>query len=296
MIPFFSLPKSDIWFSPNKTEMLNSHQLDKKWRSSRRSISIFKFYSEVIEVSSVESLRDKFNFLKENNIKVAIELPGLTWRDNSTGYKIEGFRQKGFSRSIIKKILMAGGVVDYIALDEPITFGAYKSGPNYPHLSPENLARELYANLSPFYQAFPNVNVGDIEALSEIPGYFYSNYIPQFLNSYKLFSGRRIAFFHLDQYWRGNWKTPTLYINHLSKLYGFRVGVIFNASVNTKSDSIWMDDARKNVMDYYNFMHRLPNDVIVQSWNYNPTNPIGDNDKNANSSLVIFISKMFSAE
>lgn len=289
IIPLFSFSEENIWFAPNKTEMLNSRSLDGEWSQSRRDIHVFKFYSEIIESSTVESLRQKFDFLRENNIKIAIELPALTWKQNSTGYKIEGFRRPGFSADIIRKIQSAGGSLDYISLDEPITFAAYKSGRNFPNLSPLELSRQLYVNLKPFYNAFPNVKVGDIEALNSIPGEFYSTYLPVFLSDFQGVSGHKIEFIHVDQYWKGDWKTPVIYLNSISRKYKFRVGVIFNASVATNDDSVWMGDARKNVKNYYSTMHDFPDDIIVQSWNFNPINPVGDNDKNANSSLVVFI-------
>lgn len=280
---------SDIWFSPNKTEMLNNRSLDSTWSFSRSHIRVFKFYSEVIMSSTVPDLREKFDFLRANNIDIAIELPALTWEENSYGYHIEGFRNSGFTSEIIKKIKMAGGEVDYLSLDEPITFGAFKKGNNYPQYSPEVLARKIYSNLKVFYESFPNVKVGDIEAFNQMPGSFYSIYLPAFLEYYKKVSGKNIDYVHLDEYWGGDWKTPINYIQSIQKKYNFRSGVIFNASLPSVSDKVWMDSAKKNIDNYLSAMKTFPDDIIIQSWVANPHVPVGDSISDAHSSLILYI-------
>jgi len=203
--------RGDIWFAPNSTEMLNSRKDDHLWQESRKDIKVFKFYSNVIQSATSESLNQKFEFLKKNNIKVAIELPGLTWEQENKGYKIEGFQRSGFTRDIIKKIQQAGGTVDYIALDEPVFFGSYKKGSKYTSLSAEQLAKQIYENMKPIYSVFPNVKVGDIEPINQMSKSFYSTFIPQWIDEYKKISGREIDFFHLDLYWQGDWKTAIFF-------------------------------------------------------------------------------------
>ena len=283
---FPAISAQQIWFAPNNTDMLNNNARDAEWSQTRDNVAVFKFYYQIIRDTPLPILKDKFNYLRSHNIKVAIEWPGLTWHKNGLGYKIEGFQEPGFSQKIIKKVKAANGYVDYLALDEPIFFAHFKEGKNHPQIDIPTIPSMIAYNVKPFYDAFPGIEVGDIEPINQMPPDVYKKVIPQFLSEYKRITGHPIAFMHADVYWQGDWKPAVEYTSKLMKENDSRFGVIFNSAVQSAQPYAWMMSARENIKVYLSGNSPLPDDVVMQSWNKSPKSPVGDTDPHSHSSLI----------
>ncbi|MDU7186889.1 MAG: hypothetical protein E6294_12760, partial [Klebsiella sp.] len=82
---FPAISAQQIWFAPNNTDMLNNNARDAEWSQTRDNVAVFKFYYQIIRDTPLPILKDKFNYLRSHNIKVAIEWPGLTWHKDGLG-------------------------------------------------------------------------------------------------------------------------------------------------------------------------------------------------------------------
>lgn len=281
-----SIAVQQIWFAPNKTDMLNNNVHDSKWSKTRKDIKVFKFYYQIIRDTPLPILKDKFNYLNAHNIKVAIEWPSLTWKENDTGYNIEGFQEPLFSKKIIAKVKAAGGKIDYLALDEPIFYGHFKKGKNLPQFDVTSLVKMINESVRPVYDAFPDVQVGDIEPINQMPPDVYKKVMPKFIDEYKKITGHHLAFIHADIHWQGNWKPAVEFYDKLIKDNGGRFGIIFNAAQQSAPSYKWMMSARDNVKTYLSGKLPVPDDIVIQSWNKSPTSQVGDTDPHSHSSLI----------
>lgn len=281
-----SAKSTQIWFSPNNTDLINSIENDGEWATSRENIKVFKFYYQIIIYTPTSILKDKFKYLEDNNIKVAIEWPVLTWEEQGVGYKIEGFQEKGFSQKIIDKVKLANGRIDYIALDEPLFYASYKKGKNFPSYTLDTLAKKVVENLRPVYSSFPDVKVGDIEPVDQITDVSYKDLVNQWVNAFKKENGKGFDFFHADVVWRGNWLPVLDFLSTEMKKKNIRFGVIFNSGEPRAEPYKWMMSARSNIRDYLSSSLPIPDDVVFQSWNRSPRAILPDTDPHAHSSLI----------
>lgn len=100
---FPAISAQQIWFAPNNTDMLNNNARDAEWSQTRDNVAVFKFYYQIIRDTPLPILKDKFNYLRSHNIKVAIEWPGLTWHKTDWDTKLKVFRSLAFPRKSLRK-------------------------------------------------------------------------------------------------------------------------------------------------------------------------------------------------
>lgn len=110
---------SDYWITSNNPRVFYSNEW-KQLPIISPKINVFKFYYQVIQRMPTSELRSTLRYLKKNNIKLAIEVPGLVWVDHGDGYAVEGYGPSFFHKDIAHRIKVAGGTIDYIAIDEVI--------------------------------------------------------------------------------------------------------------------------------------------------------------------------------
>lgn len=275
-----------IWFAPNTSAFLADRDVDSKWADSRKHVSVYKFYYQQVVQDSPEVLKKKLDFLKANNIKVAVEWPALTWVENGPGYKVEGFAPKGMSKLIVSKIKNAGGNLDYVAMDEVLFFGTYyKKGKNTPNLSVDDNAKNVANNMKEVWSIFPNAKVGDIEPIDQIREN-REELLSQWISSYKKATGKNLDFIHDDVVWGEDWVKTIRLGQELASKNGIRFGVIYNAGQGRGPDYAWMMTARKNINKYINSKLPVPEDIVFQSWNKNPINIDNDKSPQSHSSII----------
>ncbi len=274
-----------IWFAPNTSAFLANRGDDAKWADARKHIDVYKFYYQQVVQDSPEMLKKKIDFLKENNIKIAVEWPALTWQENGPGFKVEGFGPVGMSKLIASKIKSAGGTLDYVAMDEIIYFGNYnKKGPFAPKMDIDAIAESAANNMKQVWSYFPNAKVGDIEPIDQISN--FTALFNNFSDKFKQKTGKKISFLHYDVFWIHDWTTAAEIAKNLSVKDGMRFGVILNGDGGRNIDASWMESNRKHVKDYLASTAPIPDDVIFQSWNKAPRIAIGDTNDNSNSSII----------
>ncbi len=291
LLPHVTQASTQVWFGPIKSDFLSDRSQDAAWANARKHIQVYKFYYQGIVDTPVPELKEKFRFLRENNIAVAVEWPAMTWQENGVGYKIEGFAPKGFSQQIVNKIKAAGGTLDYVAMDEVVFFGHKKALNQFSPQHPiDKVATEVAANLKDVWAVFPNAKVGDVEPLEQF-GDGYLQDMKTWLAEYKKATGRNLDFLHADVVWEENWKETLPNVMKVAKQNGTRFGVIFNATKGTGPDYYWMISARKNINSYMNSGISIPDDIVFQSWNRFPAKISEDSAPQSHASLVPYLIK-----
>ena len=283
-----SFSAQEIWFSPNKSNDVANPTSITSWENSRKKISVYSFYYQVILQSTPENLKRKLTFLRQNGIKIAIEFPGLTWVENGVGYRIEGFQKEVFSKKIIAKFQSISEKPDYIILDEPFYFGHVKKGSNYPSYDQLTLAEKIKENIDPLYKVFPEIKVGEVEPINKV--YHESSDFSQWPNTFYEVTGKNIAFIHADVTWGKEWRKPLKFLANMADKNKFRYGVIFNSSDAKASEDKWMNSVRDNITTYVNSDIPAAQNIIFQSWNKNPQIIFEDANPNAFSSAILYYS------
>ena len=259
----FSVKASDIWYTPNVTNYTDIIINDKDGQILK-NVSVFKLLYENIAHSSDSDLRKLFTYLRNKNIKFALEAPALVWNNNK-GYKVEGFAPPGLLKAVLKKIKNNGGDLSYVAMDEPYYFSKLYNKKNKANLSDSDFIEQVSTSIKLVHEYFPYAEIGDIEPFTQIEnsgalGKYFS--IIDFLGKSK---DTHLEFINYDPLWGANWVLTVRKLADLTKKRSMKLGIIFNAKPGINVQSLWLKSVVLNMQSFKN--NRLPIDnVIIQSW------------------------------
>jgi hypothetical protein len=136
---------------------------DAPWQSAARHIQVLKLYGEwVLGTATDEQLRRVVTDLARRGIALGVE--GGPLKANACGGGVEGFAEPQWAR-IAGRIKAAGGIIDYIDMDEPFYYAHFYHGPKACHWSTEAVAHEIGAFIQQLREQFPDVVIGDAEPL-----------------------------------------------------------------------------------------------------------------------------------
>jgi hypothetical protein len=108
-------------------------------------------------------------FLKERRIALAVSI-GAVLMDNPNpvpgecGFGVEGSNRPGRNAIQFKRLKQLGIDIEYVAMNEPLTFGHYYTKTNACRFSIDEVARGVAAAIAEIRQSYPDVRVVDEEA------------------------------------------------------------------------------------------------------------------------------------
>src|SRR5581483_3080905 len=102
---------------------------DAPWKVGASGTTAFKISTQLVLRGTDEQLRKIFEGLRQRHIGLAIEL-GVLVGTNACGKGTEGFGSPLAVETVAKRIKSLSGELDYIAMDEPVTWGHAKQGTN----------------------------------------------------------------------------------------------------------------------------------------------------------------------
>lgn len=184
------------------------------WQNTAKNTHIFKFYSQPLLHYASLSAQDKIRlqnaiaFLRTNNIAMGVEMAMIERSPaemNICGTETEGIIGVGAAQTMLANIKEAGGVVDFVAMDEPFYYGHYlaSTGPVGPppkvpcNYTTEALATAVVSTFKIVQSAFPAVVLGDIEPLYTLTPTAVQTYL-DFLDKVETKIGGQVAFVHDD--------------------------------------------------------------------------------------------------
>jgi len=215
-------------------------------------------------------------------------IPNGTCGNNGT-FGIEGFSGPPLAYSFSLQIQSLGGTIDYIAFDEPLHFGHTYTGPLECLMSIDEVAIMTAQTVMTFESVFPNIVCGDIEPVWYIDPNWASDMI-QWIQTYPLYTGKPLAFLHVDTDFRVlNITIPPLIsiVNNASVHFG----AIFNGlNWPSNTSGSWISQAELNIQSYFNvYKFPIPDQIIVQSWNVYPVQVAPETSSDALTYLINFI-------
>ena len=280
----------DYWFSPlpplqtsknrpyvGSNDFINLFKSDSPWQTAASRIKVFKFYGEWLLYGNAtdDELRQVVADLKRRGIALAVEAgPLMPDPVNGCGTGIEGFSGSQWD-TFITRIKAAGGIIDYVDMDEPFYYAHVYDGPGACHWSADKIAQEIKLFVVSIRKHFPNVIIGDTEPIvsGEAPLF------KEWLDAFKRVNGFPLSHLHLDVQWETtNWPQLAKSIENISKQSGVEFGIIYNAA-SESTDLDWISTAGEHVKTYELDNGGNPDHVVFQSWNDKPDYVLPENNK-----------------
>jgi hypothetical protein len=290
-LPVFLPPT--VWFAPDDSEFgggLDFLQLfspDAPWSQAASHVRVFKLYTQIILDLSDAQLVSVLTDLHRRHIALAAEFGPLTPTDCGQG--IEGFSASGTLQAA-QRIHDLGFSLNYVAFDEPMTFGALYTGPNACQWSPLEVAQNAAQSAAQLRSLFPDVVIGDIEVVPDggASDTWLASY-EQWLDAWQQVTGTPLAFFDFDVDWGADWQPAAAALTRALVLRNIPVGHIYNGG-GQSSDAAWMSAAEQNMTQFEARDRLMADEAIFQSWEHHPKHDLPETDP---TSLTYLIDRYF---
>ena len=255
-----------------------------RWSTAAKRISVFKLYGEWVGgIATDGQLRRVVGDLRRRKIALALETGPLD-PTPECGAGIEGFATIASGLQMARRIEAAGGVLRYIALDEPYFFGSRYQGAHACRWDAQRVARGVAAFVRAVRRIFPRVAVGDTEPITSASD--AAAYV-QWLDVYRSVSGQRLAFIHLDMsYNLPGWESLARTVEIGARSRGVPAGLIVFGEPEDTSDGAWTARARARIEQYEVEADGRPDHVLFQSWQDRPNRTLPDSSPSTFSGLV----------
>jgi hypothetical protein len=249
------------------------------WDAAAAHVQVFKMYEQIM-VFPDASLRTMFADLRRRHIALALEFGPLLVTTCGGG---EGFRSdRGLQTA--QRIRDLGGVLQYIAFDEPYFFGAIADGTNACHYTPDEVAANAKQSVDTLRTVFPDLVVGDIEVIPAdakvvsggTPDTSWLDGYQRWVDAWQRVTGEPLAFFDFDVAIDGDWRSSVEAMRRALKIRSVPFGLIYVGEGN--SDAEWVASAAQFASDYENKGGTVPDRRIFQSWIRFPTHALPETD------------------
>ena len=317
-----SVRAQEIWLAPQPkaVDLIDMFKPDAPWKDAASRTQVFKFYGNpFINPTPQDQLDTIVADVTRRRIAIALETGVMNLASNPRppcgGWGlVEGYGPVALHELMAKKIKRAGGVIKYIAMDEPLWYGHYFKGgtPRFPQpgcqSSIGDVVKLIAPSLNVYIREFPDVSIGDIEPsnLADVgPGRGRSpdwqNDLATWAAAFRAEIGRPLAFLHLDVGWEQpqasqNGRMVYDYARELVRrqLIG-KLGIIYNGNASDSSDAAWLQAARDHVALMERDYGLHPDQAIIQSWHPHPSHAMPESSQDTLTSLVDFYTARKSA-
>jgi hypothetical protein len=285
---------ADLWLSgadnlahpkyPGSAAFLSQFRPDSQWSYAAAHVRVYKLSTEFLQSAPDDEVATVISYLKARGIALALEAHMIP-SSSRCGRIVEGYSEPGVIPKIATRVKNMGGKIDFVAFDEPVHFGHFKTGGRYCHDSVDDISQQMTENVSAMRAAFTGVQFGDIEPLTENQPDRLDQ-ILAFAEAFRSATGTPLSFVHADISWRSEWKlqlenwSGRLHANHI------RLGVIFNGDPDEVSDIEWVDHAVQRYELVLSDRNILMDDAIVQSWMPRPLHNTPDTDPDTLTSII----------
>ncbi len=291
---------AEIWFSPRFQKMLpyggGQRSIDYSvlfkpgapWQVTAAHLAVFKINAHFVKVASDRTLDLTFRYLKDHRIKLALEMGMLTATpEMAASRNVEGFfPEPQTAQFVVARIKAHGGMLDYVAMDEPYWYGALYDGGNATAWPASRIAANAAQTMKIFQAAFPNVKLGDIEPVTDEkdPALIvrYAGWIEAMENAL----GQPLAFFHADIVWKERWRAALAQLPPMLAAKRVPLGIIYNAPSADLSNARWLAAARQHYEDIENNDGIAPDQAIFQSWSAMPDRLLPETEPDTHTNLV----------
>ena len=265
--PLPPLPVVDGRPFTGSDDFMQLFKTDAPWQTTAGQIQVFKLYGEWVGNHPGDvQLQQVISDLNRRRLAIAVETGPLD--PDGCGAGVEGFSTINSALQNARAIKSAGGILHFIAMDEPYYYGHFYDGPNACHWTAEKIAKEVDEFIKAVRNIFPEIIVGDTEPLAGPAG--AKEYL-EWLDVFYRVNGYHLAFIHMDIDWsRPKWPDEVKAIQEHGSRIGVPVGIIYNGNASDKTDKDFLSATGERVKRLELVTGVLPDHVVFQSWNDKP--------------------------
>jgi hypothetical protein len=307
----------EIWFAPpaappnsrlhRAVDLLDMFKPDAPWQEAASHISVFKLYASYLSGAPQEEIDAIVSDLNRRHIPIALEVGVMNVGPKATNPPcgglglVEGHGIPKQARAISEKVKKAGGVIHFIAMDEPLWFGHYFKGRpgGQPgcQSSVEQILDLIKDPLSVYAEEFPNIVIGDTEPTDVAEQYRWKDDVSAWVTGFRSHTGRPLAFLHLDiPFLRpGEEGFAVQFVQYAEVLKQQNligaIGIIYNGTPADRTDESWVLDAEEHIrlIEDKNGVH--PNHVLIQSWQEYPQHMLPESSPGSLTGLVNYYAR-----
>lgn len=268
-----------VWFAPlpplpivagrnftGSDDFMKLFEPDAPWQEAASHVQIFKLYGEWVGYASASQIEQAVRDSQRRGFALAMEFGPLDAEDCGQG--IEGFSGVSYAVSAAQRIKSAGGTLSLLAMDEPYYFARFYDGPQACHWSAEKIAREIDQFAQAMKAVFPDILIGDTEALTGPAG---AEAYKDWLKTFREINGYDLAFLHMDVDWsRPTWADEVASLIEHGDRVGVPIGMIYAGNAFDNSDEDWLSAAGERAKKLEIGANARPQHVLFQSWNDKP--------------------------
>jgi len=268
----------------NPADYMDLFKPNAPWTTAASGVTAFKISTQLVLRGTDEQLKTVIDGLKSRHIAMAIELGVIPYSDRC-GKGSEGYSAPLAVETVAKRIKSLGGQLDYVAMDEPVTWGHAKTGKNaqgfyYCEYAVTELANQAAPKIAILQRYFPNVQIGEIDAVNGRYPHL-GNDIIGFIDALHKQTGVKPAFVHADVAWDSSWRPMLEDLTRRLRARGVRVGVVFDGDLNATSDGQWVAQALERYRLITGDPNTKPDDLVFQTWSPRPTHMLPETDPSA---------------
>ncbi len=314
---FYSARAQDIWFAPpaappssrlhRAVDLMELFKSDAPWQEAASHIKVFALYASYLSGAPQEEIDAIVADLNRRHIPIALEVGVMNVGPKSTNPpcgglgQVEGYGTPTLARAVSEKIKKAGGVIRYIAMDEPLWFGHYFNGRPGGQPGCQSSIDQILAlikdPLGAYLEEFPDIVVGDIEPTDIAEQNHWKDDVMAWVSGFRNQMGHPLAYMHLDipfsrpgeegfavEFYR--------YAEHLKQQNLLvAIGVIYNGTPSDTSDESWIQDAEKHIYLIEDKHGLHPDQAVIQSWQAYPEHVLPESSPGSLTGLVNFYAR-----
>jgi len=279
-------------FQESDSDYMNLFKPDAPWSKSAQVVKVFMINGGLVMHQSDDELKAVFSDLKRRHITLAIEM-GLLSGKNSAGLQacgvgVEGFAAPDNAKVVADRIQKAGGVLAYVAMDEPLWYAHHFSGKNACGWAMEDIARDIVPRVAALRETFPAVQIGDIEPIGTAQPPDWVEEISQWTQVYRKVVGEPLSFFHADVAWNGPWQQQLPAVKNRMNAAGLKFGIIYDGGgAKEESDDVWTREAEQRFRMVESNPSMIPDHAIIQTWARWPKKMLPESQPGTLTNLVL---------
>ena len=241
------------------------------WPEAAKVVSVVNFTLLFVLRSPDDEFKEALDGLRARGIALSIQAQPLT-ESQACGRATESFGPPFEMARAAQRLKKFGADLRYIMLDEPLYFGhqfAGQEGRIPCQFSIDKLASESARKLAPMFEAYPDVQVGDVEPIggNGTPAAVWGHKILAWHRQFKEKTGHPITFFDADVIWSINGSLENFEkIVSILRTEPVSIGVIYHGLADARSNQEWeqqaLMEARRAEIERGIYVDR----VLFESW------------------------------
>ncbi len=270
--------------SPSSNDFMDLFQPQAAWSKSAASIQILKVSTQFLHRATDAQLSTVIKDLRRRHIALALEAEILA-TTAKCGNGMPGYTTTAVIRKLAERVSGLGGKIEYVAFDEPMTWGHFAHRGAACGYTTEDVVRNIAPNVQILKTAFPGIKFGDIEPVTDQTANRLND-IMDFARLFRMQTGEPLSFLQADIIWQNRWQPQLVEWRKQLHAAGISYGVILDGDPGDRTDIDWTHHA----IDRYHSVEAnpdvRPDDIVFQSWQSRPTRFLPETTPGTLTSIV----------